>query len=47
MQSFAIGGLGWSPENFWNATMHDLMAAAEWNEREAERRRIAEANREK
>jgi hypothetical protein len=38
MQSFAIGGLGWSPESFWNATCSDLMAAVEWHERETERR---------
>jgi hypothetical protein len=38
MQSFAIGGLGWAPSEFWAATPHDLMAAAEWNEREAARR---------
>jgi hypothetical protein len=39
MQSFAIGGLGWMPDAFWRATCSDLMAAAEWNEREALRRK--------
>jgi hypothetical protein len=43
--SFAIGGLGWSPESFWKATMFDVAAAAEWNEREAECQRIAEKRR--
>lgn len=45
MQSFAIGGLGWTPESFWGATMHDLMAVVEWNEREAARREARERNR--
>jgi hypothetical protein len=43
MQSLAIGGLGWAVSEFWGATCHDLMAAVEWNEREAERRRISDA----
>lgn len=45
MQSYAIGGLGWQVSEFWNATMHDVAAAIEWNQREAERRRIAEKRR--
>jgi hypothetical protein len=45
MMSFAIGGLGWAPESFWNATMHDVAAAIEWNEREAARREARERKR--
>ncbi|MDT7935211.1 MAG: phage tail assembly chaperone [Sphingomonadaceae bacterium] len=43
--SYAIGGLGWTPAAFWAATSHDLMAAAEWHQLQAElRRQKEEAN---
>lgn len=45
MMSFALGGLGWQPSEFWRAVPHDLVAAAEWNERENARAKREAADR--